>query len=333
MTDFIVITSIFEPTEAVRRFARFPEHRLVVVGDRKTPPDWRCDGAVYLSPASQQGLGFRLHAHLPYDHYCRKMLGYLYALAGGATRIVDTDDDNVPEPGWGFPPFSGTYPTVPDGLGFVNVYELYTDQRIWPRGHPLRLVTRERTIPAGQLVPRESRVGVWQGLADGDPDVDAVYRLTSDAPCLFRKSGPHVLGPGTVVPFNSQNTAVRRELAELLYLPVSVTFRFTDILRGLVAQPILWLHGYSLGFTDATVTQERNPHDYLRDFESEVPMYLHAEKAVDLVAAALAPGRSLGDDLRAAYEALCRARIVAPGELDALDAWLADCRAACAGGA
>ena len=68
----------------------------------------------------------------------------------------------------------------------------------------------------------------------------------------------------------------------LLYLPAHVTFRFTDILRGLVAQPILWAAGYQLGFTRATVVQERNPHELLEDFESESPGYLRVEKIVDI---------------------------------------------------
>ena len=58
-----------------------------------------------------------------------------------------------------------------------------------------------------------------------------------------------VLGTGTMSPFNTQNTLIRKELFALLYLPTYVTFRFTDILRGLVAQPIMWAAGYALGFT------------------------------------------------------------------------------------
>ena len=41
-----------------------------------------------------------------------------------------------------------------------------------------------------------------------------------------------------------------------MYLPTFVTFRFTDILRSYVAQPIMWNAGYRLGFTNATVTQK-----------------------------------------------------------------------------
>ena len=169
------------------------------------------------------------------------MLGYLHAVAGGAEVIADPDDDNLPNADWSFPRFDGPSPSTDTDRGFVNVYRAYTDQHIWPRGFPLpRVLDDSATLAHAEASSREVRVGVWQGLADGDPDVDAIYRLTSNRPCVFEQRGPLVLDAGTLCPFNSQNTAYRRELFPLLYLPALVTFRFTDILRGLVAQPVMW---------------------------------------------------------------------------------------------
>ena len=168
------------------------------------------------------------------------------------------------------------------------------------------------------------RVGVWQGLADGDPDVDAIYRLTNNMPCLFDEREPVVLAKGTACPFNSQNTLFRKELFPLLYLPCTVTFRFTDILRGLVAQPIMWFYDYHLGFTKATVLQERNPHDYLKDFESEIPCYLHTRPVMELVGGAIRSSYALADNLYQAYEALQAHGYVEKDELAILAAWLKD---------
>ncbi|MDX9749428.1 MAG: STELLO glycosyltransferase family protein, partial [Paludibacter sp.] len=165
---------------------------------------------------------------------------------------------------------------------------------------------------------------VWQGLADEDPDVDAVYRLTSDVPCYFNEKGPVVLGKGTITPFNTQNTMIRKELFPLMYLPTYVTFRFTDILRGLVAQPIMWLSGYQLGFVDATVVQKRNPHDYMKDFLSELPMYEHGEKVIELVSSNISGDASIENNLYNAYHALHRNGIVIDKELQTLEAWLKD---------
>jgi len=326
MKKFIVITSIFEPTEAVIRFSQQKDYQLIVVGDKKTPSNWQCDNVNYFSVEEQEKTGFELFHHLPYNHYCRKMLGYLYAIDRGAEIIIDTDDDNIPKFNWDFPKFSGNYPTLSDHLGFVNIYELYTDQKIWPRGYPLHLINKTNTIPESAISNQSASVGIWQGLADEDPDVDAIYRLTSNQVCFFEDKGSYVLGEGTIVPFNSQNTAFIKNLFALLYLPAFVTFRFTDILRGLVAQPILWAHGYKLGFTGATVVQKRNPHDYVKDFESEIPMYLFVEKVLESVTACVSSSLSIEDNLYNSYSKLEEAKIVTKGEIKCLEAWLNDCR-------
>jgi hypothetical protein len=324
MRKCIVITSIFEPTEAVVEYSRIPDYQVIVVGDKKTPASWHCEGVVYLSPDEQTNLNYALTRHLPYNHYCRKMLGYLYALSNDADVIIDTDDDNIPRPGWTFPQFRGTYRVLAEELGFVNAYELYTRQKIWPRGYPLQRICKFETIPQTVISNQEVAVGVWQGLANGDPDVDAIYRLVMNEPCVFDDNGCYVLGRGTISPFNSQNTAFAKELFVLLYLPAFVTFRFTDILRGLIAQPIMWLYGFHLGITEATVIQERNPHDYIKDFESEVPMYLQSEQVIELTAATVSRSKTMADNLYDAYSALHKRNIVCKEELQCVEAWLTD---------
>lgn len=294
-----------------------------MVGDKKTPAGWACDGVEFLSVEEQEKSPHTLAHHLPFNHYCRKMLGYLRAIESGTEVLIDTDDDNIPKPDWEFPGFDGTFDRVPGGRGFVNIYQLFTQQPIWPRGLPLDLIRTQFDLDKS-ITPSACRVGIWQGLADEDPDVDAIYRLTNDTPCYFEERAPVVLESGTLCPFNSQNTATRRELFPLLYMPVFVTFRFTDILRGLVAQPIMAAHGYQLGFTDATVVQKRNPHDYMKDFVSEIPVYEYSRRVVEAVSEAVSINLTIASNLLAAYEALCRAGIVVEKELPALEAWLSD---------
>lgn len=316
----IVLTTIHPPGEAVRAFAGVAGHRLIVVGDRRTPVDWACPGAEYLAPDRPTGAG-RLFPLLPFDHYGRKMLGYLRALESGAAVLVDTDDDNFPKPGWSFPPFDGRFRRLRGDRGFVNIYRLFTGLRIWPRGFPLELVRGDAPI---EFEPgtAETRVGAWQGLVDGDPDVDAIYRLTVGEPCTFAPGEPVTLGPGTHCPFNSQNTAFRREIFPLLYLPVHVSFRFTDILRGMVAQPIMAAAGFRLGFTAANAVQRRNPHDPMLDFVQEIPMYRHARRALEIASAETRPHASMSDNLVATYRALRAEAIVEDAELAPLEAWL-----------
>jgi len=320
---FIVITSIFPPTEAVKLFAKQPGWQLIVVGDKKSPPDWKWPGVIYLGPDDQEKLGFEILSHLPWNHYCRKMVGYLYALRHGAEVIYDTDDDNLPKPGWpALPSNRGKYKTL-SGQKFINIYNHYSDEFIWPRGFPLAHV-RQASQPSESLENHE--VGVWQFLADEDPDVDAIFRLTIDKQVRFKDKPPVVLASGSVCPINSQNTVFAKKLFPLLYLPAFVTFRFTDILRGLVAQPLLWKHDYRLGFGPANLLQERNPHNLMLDFKQEVPVYLHSEEVVDTVIATLKKAKSqdLGGRLLEVYEALKDNEIVTEEEIKLLSAWLSD---------
>jgi hypothetical protein len=318
-----VMTSIFSPTKAVEDFAG--KVNLIVVGDKKTPGNWAHEKVTFLS--AEEKYGFRLEEKLPYNHYTRKMLGYLFAIRDGATMLYETDDDNLPKSNWHVPDFLKTYKNTIENLGFVNVYRHYSDRKIWPRGFPLELINAENPILFSPE-PVKSSIGVFQGLADGDPDVDAIYRLVSyeknQKDFIFSAKAPIVLSRGAYCPFNSQNTFFAKEVFPLLYLPSTVTFRFTDILRGLVAQPVLHRHGFRLGFFEATVFQERNEHNYLKDFESEIPCYLYAQKVIDIVEKALKADTSMGDNLLHAYTALAGMGLVREEELALLRAWLDD---------
>ncbi|MBU3621838.1 STELLO glycosyltransferase family protein [Polynucleobacter sp. CS-Odin-A6] len=188
---------------------------------------------------------------------------------------------------------------------------------------PLDLIKNNYTNSFGSEI-EGLRVGIWQGLADEDPDVDAIYRLTINEPCYFEEGEPLVLQKNLISPFNSQNTMFHRDLFLLMYLPITVTFRFTDILRGLVAQPIMWAHDYYLGFTGPTVVQKRNEHNLMSDFSSEISMYQCTEKIVDLVSSVTSVGNTMEVNLYNAYDKLRHFGIVRDDEMQALEAWIKD---------
>jgi len=318
---FIIITSIYEPSEAIKLFAELEDWQLVVAGDTKTPKEWNFPGVVYLSPKDQENMNSSLIKKIPWKTYSRKMAGYLYAIENGAELIADTDDDNIPYEDWGVN-IDLTIDESIDSKGFVNMYKYYTDLHVWPRGYPLNLILNKSAPKIIENNKYNTKIGIWQFLADEDPDVDAIYRLTNNKPIYFNKRAQIKLEAGTICPFNSQNTFFRKETFPLLYLPVFVNFRFTDILRGLVAQPILWAANYSLAFGHATAIQKRNPHDYLIDFESEIPCYLYPEKIIETVASAISKSNSISQNMMAAYLALYENKIIVMEEIDLLEAWL-----------
>ena len=320
MEKFIVITSIFPPTEAIEKFAKMKDWKVILVGDKKTPPGWGYPGVTYLSPEDQQEVSSKFSSLIPWNSYTRKNIGYVHAILQGARVIYESDDDNIPLANWVSEPDFSTKVELVSNASFVNIYSYFTDKKVWPRGIPLRCVLNQEVPKV--MPPQTFKVGVWQFLADEDPDVDAIYRLTVNEPIYFKWRAPLVLDHNVCCPFNSQNTYFRKEVFPLLYLPSTVTFRFTDILRGLVAQPILWAAGYHLGFAGATVLQKRNPHDYLKDFESEIPCYLSSEKVVEIAKTAAVINRSIPENLVSVYRALVDNGIVLENELKILNCWL-----------
>lgn len=327
MTNFVVLTTIFQPTDAILRLASNCDNYIIVAGDRKTPENWSIKNAAAKVDLIKHdcSIGSKLEKVLPFNHYSRKMLGYIFAANNGANVIYETDDDNYPKDNWYMPDFASAEKFVAQDRGFVNIYKYFSDSDIWPRGFPLELINDEKSvINENELQISDLKIGIYQGLVDNEPDVDAIYRLLKNNKCVFDNKPSLALSKGTICPFNSQNTFTRRELFPLLYLPSTVTFRFTDILRGLIAQPLMWNEGFHLCFTKATAIQERNVHNYLKDFESEIPCYLLAQRVVNIAINSIKPANSLKDNMFSVYESLLAENIVKKEELNILQAWLED---------
>src|SRR5260370_39044527 len=113
---------------------------------------------------------------MPYASLRPQESGYLIAIRNGATIIVETDDDNLPyEEFWKAPERAQVIPSVTNG-GWINVYRYFSEGNIWPRGLPLNQIKKE--LPQFASLPIENvDCPIQQGLADDDPDVDAIYRL------------------------------------------------------------------------------------------------------------------------------------------------------------
>jgi len=300
---------------------------FVVIGDKKGPVDFQLAGARLFPLSAQLEMSFALARLLPVAHYARKNLGYLVAMSEGASTIFETDDDNGPTAGWALKRAKLDAETV-KFAGWFNVYSLFSDELLWPRGFPLAEI--RQPIPALLEGTIESiEAPIQQGLVDESPDVDAVWRLVLDRPVRFRKRNPVHLAPGTWCPFNSQWTWWWPAAYPLLYLPSFCSFRMTDIWRSFVAQRCLWELGVGVVFHRPEAVQERNPHNLLRDFEDEVPGYLHNPRLCQLLSdLSLSPGvEQVGANLLRCYETLIANRLLPQQELPLVSAWLEDVRA------
>lgn len=333
----VVITTINPPSPAVLAYIAIPAVDVIIVADKKTPDaSYAGLDCEFLSLARQHELAPEFDAMLPCNHYARKNMGYLHAIRAGYNVIVESDDDNIPYDDWSTASLrpdevKGASHFVVDGPQAVNPYQLFTETHVWPRGLPLRRVldsdTRRQTtaIPAAGFF---DDVSIVQGLADGDPDVDAIFRLTSRdslSPMTFDKTKAYYkVGATGFCPANTQNTVWRdRRDFPLLYLPSFVSFRFCDILKMYIAQSFVRRDGRSMAFQGATVHQDRNPHDFFADYLDECEMYLHVDRLLALLdesVAALEPGPR---GLHSLYAKLVAAGIVKDArELSLLQSWL-----------
>lgn len=317
---FIIITTINSINESIKKILKLKDYQLVVVGDKKTPP-YKNDNLIFLDIKSQKKLQFESLKTCPYNSYQRKNIGYLYAVSNNAKIIAETDDDNYPLHNWGNVKFEENQVNVVLSPKIFNIYSEYTNKKIWPRGFPLdHILENERKKIINK---KQVHVGIWQGLVNGDPDVDAIYRLTLGHKIKFSDSTSHILAKNVYCPFNSQNTFWEKPFFSYLYLPVTVSFRVTDILRGYVAQRCLWEHNAHLGFTGPTMFQDRNKHDLVEDFKSEIPCYVLANKIIDILDS-MSLSDNPSDNLIKIYTKLVDNEITKPKELISLKGWLKD---------
>jgi len=320
MNKFIIITTINEKTHAITEFEKFKDWHIVLVGDVKSVPIKNSERLTYLSIKDQERLGFKLANLSNKNHYARKNIGYLFAIKNGANIIYDTDDDNIPYDYWSFPDFKCDNICVSSNK-FINIYKLFTDDNVWPRGYPLDQVTTKSSYSLNNDKTHE--IGIWQGLADKQPDVDAIYRLIINKPIRFNQNTPFCLPENFYCPINSQNTLWRKEAFHLLYLPNYVSFRFTDILRGYIAQRLLWQQKLLVGYTGASVFQERNTHNLMTDFEDEIIFYTNTKRIVDYLDN-IKLTNSATQNLLQVYEGLQNINIIAKEELIMCKTWLED---------
>jgi hypothetical protein len=324
----LVITSIAAPNYQLKEYAAKcldSGFSFILIGDVSSPAKFELDGCSFFSIADQEKMQFSLAQKIPKKHYARKNLGYLEAISQRVDVIRETDDDNAPLPEFWNAPVSSPDAYCLSDQGWLNVYKHFSKENVWPRGFPLDEVLKK--FPDLALANNESvYCPVQQGLANLNPDVDAVYRLVLPLPFNFDEAHPLALGKNTWCPFNSQNTSWFSDAFPLLYLPSYCSFRMTDIWRSLVVQRICWENNWHVLFHQATVYSERNDHDLMKDFADEISGYLNNRKIADeLTKISLKKGKEfLGENLFLCYEKMVEMKLIDKKELELLNCWLDD---------
>lgn len=313
MKSCTIITSIHPENDVIREFGN-RKSQLIIVGDKKSPSDYgsNCD---YLDIHRQAELYPKFN--IPFNHYCRKNIGYLYAILNNYDMIYDTDDDNAPL----FDDdivFKFNEMVTANNL-MINVYSLYTKKRIWSRGFPHSKIDQLHNVVCFDTGKKPSIV---YGLCDGDTDVDAIYRIANNDVNITFSGSPLVIDNRKLIVFNSQSTFwVDPEMFVCLYIPTTVTSRFADILRSYVTQYVLRAQNKFIGVQPTIAYQKRNAHNLYDDLQEELFMYKTIDKLIDLLEGLTISGTP-DKCLYAIYESLANADIVRLCELDTVKTWI-----------
>jgi hypothetical protein len=291
--------------------------RFYVVGDLTTPAS--CRGRVekyracglpwqYLGVCEQEEF-LRpfpaLSEQIPWRSDNRRNVGFLMAYHDQCEIIVAIDDDNFPKPAWPFlegHAAVGQVAVLSTAVGHggwfnlcsmmeVECPSLGAGHTVYARGFPYQ----RRCLKSSEIgTSTTGRVAVNAGLWSGDPDVDAATRMVTRCQARENFSNSYLLGPGTVMPINTQNTAILREaLPAYYYVKMGHAVggmkldRFGDIFSGFFLQKCVQAVGDCIRVGSPVVEHRRSPHNLYKDLWNELAGMVVIDDMLPLLEASL----------------------------------------------
>lgn len=282
MKKIIVTTTINEPTAATLKYCAKKEWIFVIAGDLKTPHqayrdlEKQFNNVYYLDPEEQAKKYKKLSDIIGWKTIQRRNIALIEAYNLGAEIVATIDDDNVPYDNWGKDIHIGKeidcdlYKTE---LPVFDPLSVTADNHLWHRGYPIELLKDRHNFKYAGKVKR--RPLIQANLWEGDPDIDAIARLT------FRPEVEYsdILNPycsNKISPFNSQNTFLAREILPY-YAVLPFVGRMDDIWISYIVQHIF---PDSVIYDKPTVYQDRNKQDLITNLENEILGYRDTIKLV-----------------------------------------------------
>ena len=303
----IAVTTIFDGKfvddyyQHFQKYGGLDQVAFYIIDDLATPPEcrkkveyYRAQGlpwyyfgqkeqAAFLKPFSE------LAAQIPWKSDNRRNIGFLKAYADRCETIIAIDDDNYPKAQWPFlagHAVTGAQVTLPTAVGHENWFNLCSmmdvnlpvlggGQTVYPRGFPYR----KRDLRCAQTSDASSsgKVAINVGLWSGDPDVDAATRLVTRCEARENFTTSYLLAPGTLMPINTQNTALIRDAIPAYYYvkmghPVGgmKLDRFGDIFSGYFVQKCVQAAGHRIRIGSPVVDHRRSPHNLYKDMWNEL---------------------------------------------------------------
>jgi hypothetical protein len=272
MKKVIVTTTINKPTEATLKYAEIADRddwTFIVVGDLNTPHDEYINlekkhkNFIYLTPEKQENKFKEISDIIGWKTIQRRNIGFIEAYNIKADVLATVDDDNIPYDNWGQNLYIGKTIEVDMYEPKLNVFDplsITKDNYIWHRGYPIEYLQKRHLVEYKGKIKR--KVLIQADLWDGDPDIDAMARLTFK-PIVKYSDITEPYCSNKISPFNSQNTFLSREVIPL-YSVLPFIGRMDDIWGSYILQ-----HYYpnSVIYAPASVYQDRNVQDLITNLE------------------------------------------------------------------
>ena len=278
LKKIIVSTTINHPTEAIKKYDNMKDWYLIVVGDKKTPKNYKLKNGIYLNPSDQVKIDKKLSDLIGWNCIERRNLGLVYAKKLKADIIALVDDDNIPYTNWGKNLILGKKIEV----NFFNIKNFVFDPlyytnypNLWHRGYPVNLIDeREKVKPKKKIIIPDVQADFW----NGDPDIDAICRMMFKPDCKFLNKDFPIYSK-KLSPFNSQNTFISSNILSNYFL-FPDQGRMHDIWASYYLQ---YFRKVNVVYNRPSVLQKRNKHNLITDLKNEFIGLRQTFKLVDLM--------------------------------------------------
>jgi hypothetical protein len=263
LNKFIVCTSINKPTLAIKKFDNMRDWNLIVVGDKKTPKNYKLKNGIYLSPNKQEKIDKKLSDLIGWNCIQRRNFGILYAWKNNADIVAVVDDDNIPYKNWGKKLLIDKkikldfYKTSLEAFDPISVTN---HKNLWHRGYPIQILEKRNNFKKMKnFLSPDIQADFW----NGDPDIDAICRMEHHPNCNF-KDKYFPFASNKISPFNSQNTFISKNV-----LPHYFLFPHIGRMDDIWASYYVLSKGFKVVYNKASVFQKRNTHDLTQDMLKE----------------------------------------------------------------
>jgi hypothetical protein len=328
----IVVTTIYDGSFINDYYNHFQacgdleKVNFYVVGDLSTPASCREQVEKY----TKQGLPWyylgqeeqeeflkpfpELAAQIPWKTDNRRNIGFLMAYRDRCNLIVAIDDDNYPKANW---PFLEGHSAVGKEVSLLTAVghdkwfnlcsmmqvespSLGAGETVYARGFPYKRRHLKCSLIDAEVTT--GIVGINAGLWSGDPDVDAATRLVTRCNAEEKFSGDYLLGSNTLMPINTQNTALIRDAIPAYYYvkmghPVGgmKLDRFGDIFSGFFVQKCAQAVGHKVKIGSPVVEHRRSPHNLYKDLWNELAGMVVIDDMTELLETPLSTASSYSD--------------------------------------